>query len=65
MEEVRKHGRVLTPGRYVGAAAQEEDADPFEEKMNRLAKQLAEQMEEGGRLDESIRGSLRELGFPL
>jgi type I restriction enzyme M protein len=31
---------VLTPGRYVGAQAAEEDAEPFEEKMNRLAMTL-------------------------
>ena len=33
MEEVHKHGHVLTPGRYVGAEAQEEDLEPFDEKM--------------------------------
>ena len=26
LEEIRKHGHVLTPGRYVGAGAAEEDA---------------------------------------
>ena len=30
LEEIRKHEYVLTPGRYVGAAAQEEDSEPFE-----------------------------------
>jgi type I restriction enzyme M protein len=33
LEEIRKHGHVLTPGRYVGAEAQEDDGEPFEEKM--------------------------------
>ena len=33
LEEIRKHGCVLTPGRYVGAEAQEDDGEPFEEKM--------------------------------
>ena len=28
--EVCKHGHVLTPGRYVGTEAQEEDGEPFE-----------------------------------
>ena len=32
IEEVRRHGHVLTPGRYVGAAPQEDDGEPFEEK---------------------------------
>ncbi|WP_321417787.1 hypothetical protein [uncultured Methanomethylovorans sp.] len=27
MDEICKHGHVLTPGRYVGAAAQEEDGE--------------------------------------
>ena len=36
LDEVRKHGYVLTPGRYVGAEPQEDDGEPFEEKMTRL-----------------------------
>jgi type I restriction enzyme M protein len=28
LEEIGKHGHVLTPGRYVGAAAQEDDGEP-------------------------------------
>ena len=37
LEEIRKHGHVLTPGRYVGAAPQEDDGEPFAEKMVRLS----------------------------
>ena len=37
LEEIRKSGHVLTPGRYVGAEPQEEDDEPFDEKMKRLA----------------------------
>jgi len=37
---IRKHGFVLTPGRYVGAEEQEEDAEPFEEKYPRLLAEL-------------------------
>ncbi len=43
LDEVRKHSHVLTPGRYVGAAAQEEDNEPFEETMARLKEKLTEQ----------------------
>ena len=43
LEEIRKHGHVLTPGRYVGAEAQEDDGEPFEEKMTRLVARLREQ----------------------
>jgi type I restriction enzyme M protein len=63
LEEVRKHGHILTPGRYVGAAAQEDDGEPFEEKMKRLAASLREQQAEATRLDASIAASLKELGY--
>ena len=36
LEEIRTHGYVLTPGRYVGAADVEDDGEPFEQKMKRL-----------------------------
>ena len=63
LEEVRKHGHVLTPGRYVGVEAQEDDGEPFEDKMNRLAAQLREQQAEGARLDAAIKTNLAMLGF--
>jgi type I restriction enzyme M protein len=63
LDEIRGHGHVLTPGRYVGAADAEEDDEPFEEKMALLAGTLREQREEGRRLDTLIEASLREIGF--
>jgi len=63
VEEIRKHGHVLTPGRYVGAAEVEEDGEPFEEKMARLSALLREQQAEGARLDVLINANLRELGY--
>jgi len=63
LEEVRKHGHVLTPGRYVGAPPQEEDGEPFEDRMRFLAGQLREQQEESARLDAAIRSNLSTLGF--
>ena len=63
LEEVRKHGHVLTPGRYVGAEAQEDDGEPFEDKMNRLTATLREQQAEAGRLDAAIAVNLEELGY--
>jgi len=56
---------VLTPGRYVGAEAAEDDGEPFEEKMRRLTATLREQMEEGRRLDEEIAGNLANIGYPV
>ena len=63
LEEVRKHGHVLTPGRYVGVEPEPEDSEPFEEKMQRLAAQLREQQAEGARLDAAIAENLKSLGF--
>ena len=63
LEEVRKHGHVLTPGRYVGAAPQENDGEPFEEKMSRLSAQWREQQAEAQRLDSAIEDNLTRLGF--
>jgi type I restriction enzyme M protein len=63
LEDIRKHGHVLTPGRYVGAEAQEDNGEPFEEKMRRLTAQLREQQAEARRLDESIWKNLKELGY--
>jgi type I restriction enzyme M protein len=39
-DEIRDHGYVLTPGRYVGAAEIEDDGVPFEEKMAELSATL-------------------------
>ncbi|MDR4126909.1 type I restriction-modification system subunit M [Yanghanlia caeni] len=63
LEEIRKHGYVLTPGRYVGAAQQEDDGEPFEEKMARLSAQWREQRVEAARLDAVIEVNLKELGY--
>jgi type I restriction enzyme M protein len=62
-EEIRKHGYVLTPGRYVGAEAAEDDGEPFDEKMRRLTATLREQQAEAAKLDEAIAKNLRELGY--
>ncbi|HNX98026.1 MAG TPA: N-6 DNA methylase [Candidatus Aminicenantes bacterium] len=63
IEEIRKHGHVLTPGRYVGAEAVEDDGEPFEAKMKRLTTTLRQQIEEGRKLDAAIEANLKELGF--
>jgi type I restriction enzyme M protein len=62
-EEIREHRHVLTPGRYVGAAALEDDGEPFDEKLRRLAATLHEQQSEGARLDAAIAANLGELGY--
>lgn len=63
--EVEGHGFILTPGRYVGAEAIEDDGEPFEEKMQRLVAQLKDQQAEAARLDAAIRENLKGLGYEL
>jgi type I restriction enzyme M protein len=63
LDDIRKHGHVLTPGRYVGAAAAEEEGELFEEKMRRLASSFRQQQNEGAKLDAVIAANLKELGY--
>jgi type I restriction enzyme M protein len=63
LDEIRKQGHVLTPGRYVGAADVEEDAEPFDERLRYLTTTLREQQAEGAQLDDAIAANLRELGY--
>jgi type I restriction enzyme M protein len=63
LEEIEKNGFVLTPGRYVGAADQDDDDEPFDQKMKRLTALLKQQQEEGAKLDQQITENLRRLGY--
>jgi type I restriction enzyme M protein len=63
LEDIRKHGHVLTPGRYVGAADIEDDGEAFADKMQRLSAQWREQQQDAARLDAAIAANLRELGY--
>jgi type I restriction enzyme M protein len=63
LEDIRAHGHVLTPGRYVGAEAQADDGEPFEEKMARLTADLKAQFAESARLERIIQENLRRLGY--
>jgi len=63
IEEIRKHDYILTPGRYVGFKEEEDDSEPFEEKMNRLVSELSEQFNKSKKLEGEIKGNLGELGY--
>jgi type I restriction enzyme M protein len=63
LDEIRSHGHVLTPGRYVGAEEVEDDGEPFEQKMRRLVGELNEQFTESARLEAAIKANLRGLGY--
>ncbi len=65
IDEIGAHGFVLTPGRYVGAEDIDDDGEPFDDKMARLAGVLALHFEHGSALDDDIRRALGGLGYDL
>lgn len=62
IEEIKTHAYVLTPGRYVGSAAVEEDDEPFEIKFPRLVAELEAQFAESDKLTADIKRNLKLLG---
>lgn len=64
LQEIVKHEYVLAPGRYVGAAEIEEDpdAEPLDEKIARLTKELFEHFDESKRLEGVVREQLGRIG---
>ncbi|MDP3624924.1 MAG: class I SAM-dependent DNA methyltransferase [Methanobacteriaceae archaeon] len=65
LEDIKKHDFILTPGRYVGFAEEEEDPEKFEEKMKRLTSDLAEQFKESDILEKEIRNNLKLFGYEI
>ncbi len=65
LEEIKGHEYILTPGRYVGIEEEEGDGIPFQEKMENLTSQLAEQFAKSRELEERIRVNLKSLGFEV
>lgn len=63
--EIAKHDYILTPGRYVGIKEQEEDKEPFDEKMKRLTGELFGLFEESHKLETEIRKQLKSIGYEL
>lgn len=63
LEEVREHEYILTPGRYVGLEAVEEDSEPFEDKMERITGELGEQFAKSKKLEDEIREALEGIGY--
>ncbi len=63
LAEIAEHGHVLTPGRYVGAEAVEDNDADFATKMQGLTEKLGEQMAKGAELDLLIRQKLGGLGY--
>ncbi len=62
-KQIADHGWVLTPSRYVGAEGIEDDDEPFEAKIKRLATTLREQRAQAGRIDAAIEANLKGLWY--
>lgn len=65
LDDIRKHGHVLTPGRFVGAEAMEDDGEPFEQKMALLAATLSAQFAESAKLEMAIKKNLEGIGYGI
>ena len=65
LDDIKAQDYILTPGRYVGIAQQEDDGEPFEEKMKRLTTELNALFEESHRLEDEIRKQLNNLSPAL
>lgn len=65
LDEIRAHGHVLSPGRYVGAEEAEDDGVPFEDKMAALTGELAALTAQGAELDRAIASNLAAIGFEM
>ena len=63
--EIEKQDYILTPGRYVGIEEQEDDGEPFEDKMNRLTSELSEMFAKSHELEEQIRKKLGAIGYEI
>ena len=64
-QDIAKQDYILTPGRYVGIEEQEDDGEPFEEKMGRLTSELSELFEKSHELEKEIRERLEAIGFDM
>ena len=64
-EDIAEQDYILTPGRYVGIEEQEDDGEPFEEKMKRLTGELSELFAKSHELEEKIRKNLGAIGYDI
>ena len=64
-EDIAKQDYILTPGRYVGIEEQEDDGEPFEDKMNRLTAELSDLFEKSHELEKEIKEKLGAIGYDL
>lgn len=65
LDDVAKQDHILTPGRYVGIAEQENDGIPFQEKMDKLTTELSDLFAQSHDLEDEIRKQLASIGFTI
>ena len=65
LQDIEKQDYILTPGRYVGIPEQEEDGEPFEEKMTRLTSELSGMFKKSHELEDEIRRKLGAIGYKI
>ena len=65
LQDIKAQDFILTPGRYVGIAEQEDDGEPFAEKMQHLTSELSGLFEESHRLEDEIKKQLGSIGFEI
>ena len=65
LQDIAKQDYILTPGRYVGIEEQEDDGEPFEEKMARLTSELSDMFAKSHELEEEIRRKLGAIGYEI
>lgn len=64
-KDIEKQDYILTPGRYVGIEEQEDDGEPFDEKMKRLTSELSTMFEKSRELEDEIRKKLGAIGYEV
>ena len=64
-EDIAKQDYILTPGRYVGIEEQEDDGEPFEDKMKRLTSELSDLFKQSDALQEEIKDKLKAIGWEM
>lgn len=65
IQDIEKQDYILTPGRYVGIEEQEDDGEPFEEKMARLTSELSDMFKKSHELEDEIRRKLGAIGYEI
>jgi type I restriction enzyme M protein len=63
--DIAKQDYILTPGRYVGIEEQEDDGEPFDDKMKRLTSELSEMFKKSHELEDAIKKNLEAIGYEI